>query len=88
MWIRHQDKNSLIEFDSIKADTIPNSDGKFCVWDPVMSLKSDILGAISIYGEYSTKEQALEVIDEIQERINEGCPYVYQMPEDNNIEEE
>lgn len=66
LWIRNQDKTRLIKVSNVQY-TYKNGD-----------LYSDVRGKhyigtyydnLEILGEYTTKERALEVLDEIEERI-------------------
>lgn len=56
LWIRSQDKNSLIKANNIYSDVLPE-DGYYKIFNMP---DEDILG------KYLTKERALEVLDEIQ----------------------
>ena len=40
----------------------------------------------SFIGEYSTKEKALKVLDEIVHHLEYHCVEVYQMPQDEDVE--
>lgn len=84
MWVRTQSRLSLIETSVIKADIKSNKDGKCVIWIPIFS-GSLSMNVTATLGEYSTTYQCMDILDEIQERINEGCPFVYQMPEDVDV---
>jgi hypothetical protein len=60
LWIRSQDKNSLIKVENIYSDVLPE-DGYYKIFNMP---DEDILG------KYITKERALEVLDEIQHILN------------------
>lgn len=89
LWIRSQDKTKLVKIDNISYLDMSDDYEK-----EVHSLFNDCKG---ILGVYKTKNRALEVLDEIQDKINLinlghdfGSPmidlknptYIYQMPED------
>lgn len=88
LWIRSQDKTKLVKIDNISYLDMSDDYEK-----EVHSLFNDCKG---ILGVYKTKNRALEVLDEIQNKINLinlgydfGSPmidlknptYIYQMPE-------
>lgn len=58
LWIRSQDKTTLIKIDRIDID-----DRSIIVWQNNYSCDEIYMGT------YSSKEKALEVLDEIQELI-------------------
>lgn len=81
MWIRSQDRKSLLEIEDVEIDSINQ------VWGI-----DKLLGKYSMLGEYSTSEKALIVFNEIQDELDsEGfyitdLPDVYQMPQDDEVE--
>lgn len=85
LWVRSQDKECLINISNIQYVYKNNMHGLGTYYDN-----------LKILGTYKTKERALEVLDEIQDKINLidlghdfGSPmidlknpaYIYQMPE-------
>ena len=62
IWIRTQDKETLINCECIQVNEIYSRDGGFC-------LKTDIDGSPVYLGAYKTKEKALQVLDEIQKLL-------------------
>lgn len=91
MWIRSQCKQDIVSTNAVWcADSFILKDGNYIV---CMS------GGIKfLLGEYSTKEKALKVLDEIEEFINEPIytnelaneyahyvRSVYQMPQDDEV---
>lgn len=73
MWIRSQDKKTLMECTKIELDT-----KNFIV---------GFNGCYKDLGVYSTEEKALKVLDKITETINMGyADIVYQMPQDSEVE--
>lgn len=90
LWIRSQDKTGLIKVSNVqytyrKGDLYSDIRGKHYIGTYYDNLE--------ILGEYATKERALEILEEIQERIKhinkfslvnedyECDDCVYQMPE-------
>lgn len=88
LWIRSQDKTKLVKIDNISYLDMSDDYEK-----EVHSLFNDCKG---ILGVYKTKNRALEVLDEIQNKINlinlgydfgssmidlKNPTYIYQMPE-------
>jgi hypothetical protein len=63
MWIRSKDKTVLVETKRIIAN------GKCIVNQVLCQSEAD---DYDILGEYATKERALEVLDQIQQRLTEG----------------
>lgn len=64
IWIRSQKRTSLVEVDHVKiCDALKN--GKITEY----TIDYDTPDATFELGRYSTKEKALKVMDEIQERI-------------------
>lgn len=87
LWVRSQDKRILQKVDNIYLNA--NYDNRRICTNDSRDYESDL-------GEYKTKERAIEVLDEIQNKINLinlghdfGSPmidlknptYIYQMPE-------
>lgn len=68
LWVRSQDKESLIKIEKIELiyDYLCSEDLQ------LIHIETD-KGRI---GSYSTKERALEVLDEIQEYINNNCEFI------------
>lgn len=59
MWIRSKDKNSLVDADNIYVS------GKY-----VMCTNPSKSGSYTVLGEYSSKEQAMKILDLLSEEIN------------------
>ena len=59
LWIRSQDKMALAKFDLLILEKIPENNDKYMF----------IADHYKNMGVYATKERALEVLDEIQDRI-------------------
>ncbi len=81
MWIRSQDRKSLLEIEDVEVDSINQ------VWGI-----DKLLGKYSMLGEYSTSEKALIVFNEIQDELDSeefyitDLPDVYEMPQDEDVE--
>lgn len=81
MWIRSQDRKSLLEIEDVEIDSINQ------VWGI-----DKLLGKYSMLGEYSTSEKALMVFNEIQDELDSeefyitDLPDVYEMPQDEDVE--
>ena len=81
MWIRSQDRKSLLEIEDVEIDSINH------VWG-----LDKLLGKYSMLGEYSTSEKALIVFNEIQDELDSeefyitDLPDVYEMPQDDEVE--
>ena len=60
MWIRSQHKGNLVKTTSLEIEA--RNSGKYEIWDYQEKHQTFL-------GEYSTKERALEVLDEIQDKI-------------------
>lgn len=88
LWIRSQNKELLMKSPELRYNQKENDHS---------ILAYDTLGVYRILGTYETKERALEVLDEIQNKINLinlghdfGSPmidlknqaYIYQMPKE------
>lgn len=76
LWIRSQDKRTLINTRRIDAD-----DNNIIVWDEGRYANEIYLGI------YKTKERAIEILDEIQDLLQNAYignvnRIVYQMPKD------
>lgn len=79
MWIRSQDKEMLIKAVCIYLGG-ENYEDCICA--------SSAEGNKWYIGEYSTKEKALKVLDEIQKLIYDyQLGVVFQMPQDDEVEE-
>lgn len=80
MWIRSQNNHILANVYSLR---ICKCDIDGCVY-------YSIHGHYDRYeqelGEYSTKEKALKVLDEIQKRTEYLYPKAFQMPQDDEVE--
>lgn len=79
MWVRTQDKMSLIEVQGFQICYIKNEDEEY--WE-IYTIGTSL-------GKYNSKERALEVLDEIQKLLiampRTEIPFnniVYQMPEE------
>lgn len=73
LWIRSQDKEQLLQVERL-----------FLRDKMICTNISEVLGW-TLLGEQSSKERALEVLDEIQnklETINEVITYIYEMPKE------
>ena len=93
LWIRTQDKMRLVKPNrlAIKGDSRTIGEGDYYIYESQNSLR---------YGTYTTKERALEVLDEIQsllqptieykpivqEEYNPAYTYKYFVKVDDNIE--
>lgn len=81
MWIRSQDRKSLLEIEDVEIDSINQ------VWGI-----DKLLGKYSMLGEYSTSEKALIVFNEIQDELDSeefyitDLPDVYEMPQEEDVE--
>ena len=81
MWIRSQDRKSLLEIEDVEIDSINQ------VWGI-----DKLLGKYSMLGEYSTSEKALIVFNEIKDELDSeefyitDLPDVYEMPQDDEVE--
>lgn len=80
IWIRSQDKISLIECNNF---IIVCRDNGFAIHTCVLQA----LKLNARLGYYSTKEKALKVLDRIQSLIAQGYCGVFQMPQDDEVEE-
>lgn len=81
MWIRSQDRKSLLEIEDVEIDSINQ------IWGI-----DKLLGKYSMLGEYSTSEKALIVYNEIYDELDSeefyitDLPDVYEMPQDEDVE--
>lgn len=90
LWIRTQDRESMFEVQNMFYST--DNENEHLIRTVVAN---DIPKGIIILGQYSTKERTLEILDEIQNKINLinlghdfGSPmidlknptYIYEMP--------
>lgn len=62
LWIRNQDKTILQKVDNLLISDGNNKGGTFNIY-------TNSLPAQNVLGRYKTKERALEILDEIEERI-------------------
>lgn len=62
LWVRNQDKTILQKVDNLLISDGNNAGGTFNIY-------TNSLLAQNVLGRYKTKERALEVLDEIEERI-------------------
>ena len=76
MWIRSQNKRILSNVDEVLVTFI---DENKCYISGFWGTGSDTLGV------YSSREKALKVLDEIQNRTEYLCPKAFQMPQDEDI---
>ena len=80
LWIRSQDKECLLKTDIVEMEYF----GEECF----VSINTRFDGKNASLGEYSTRERALEVLDEIQHKLITLCDsmnrhlYVYEMPKE------
>ena len=81
MWIRSQDRKSLLEIEDVEIDSINQ------IWGI-----DKLLGKYSMLGEYSTSEKALIVFNEIQDELDSelfyetDVPDIFEMPLDEDVE--
>ena len=79
MWIRSQNRESLVQVDCLCIEKNEIDKGKYIYSD------FDIVQGCIILGTYKTKERALEVLSDIQRYINSDVMInlnVYQMPKE------
>ena len=79
MWIRSQNRESLVQVDCLCIEKNEIDKGKYIYSD------FDIVQGCIILGTYKTKERALEVLSDIQKYINSVVMInlnVYQMPKE------
>ena len=62
LWVRNQDKTILQKVDNLLISDGNNAKGTFSIY-------TNLLPSKNVLGTYKTKERALEVLDEIEERI-------------------
>lgn len=62
LWVRNQDKTILQKVDNLLISDGNNKEGTFNIY-------TNSLPAQNVLGRYKTKERALELLDEIEERI-------------------
>lgn len=94
LWVRSQDKKNLVK---VRQIGVNYQDNKQIIANYIPELYENSGGYYELLGTYKTKERALEVLTEIQNKINLinlghdfGSPmidlknptYIYQMPED------
>ena len=78
MWVRSQDKKSLVD---VKGCFIGDS-WKVNECEIAGTCQSSSEGKLWLLGTYKAKEKALKVLDELQYRIARSESGVYQMPKD------
>ena len=93
LWIRSQDKMNLVK---VRQINVNYQDNKQIIANYMPELYENSGEYYEILGTYKTKERALEVLDEIQNKlnirhyndagiqfilINEMTPIIYEMPE-------
>lgn len=74
MWIRSQNLFTLVKCERLFVRQCESD--SFCVIEA---------GVITL-GSYSTLDKALKVLDEIQKQIEYPYNYVFQMPQDEDVE--
>lgn len=74
MWIRSQDLYTLIKCEHLSVRK--SGSENYCV----------IGDECVVLGEYSTKDKAFKVLDEIQKRTEYLCPKAFQMSQDEDVE--
>ena len=62
LWVRNQDKTILQKVDNLLISDGNNAKGTFSIY-------TNLLPSKNVLGKYKSKERALEVLDEIEERI-------------------
>lgn len=80
MWIRSQDDRLLIDADKIYAGG---------TGDPKCQIYNIGESCNYFLGNYSSKEKAMRVLDEIENQLNEfdlEGTVIYQMPQDEEVE--
>lgn len=79
LWIRSQDRESIFKVKSIFYST--NDENEHLIRSIIVD---DVKNGIIKLGQYSTKERALEVLDEIQEILETRTvsQMVYEMPKE------
>lgn len=80
LWVRSQDKTILQKVDNLLISDGDNAEGTFNIY-------TNSLPTQNVLGRYTTKERAIEVLDEIQDLwqnayIGNASMIVYQMPKD------
>ena len=73
MWIRSQDLYTLIKCERLSVRKC--CDENYCV----------IGNECVVLGEYSTKDKAFNVLDEIQKPTEYLCHKAFQMPQDEDV---
>lgn len=66
LWIRSQDKTIFQKVDNLLISDGDNAEGTFNIY-------TNSLPAQNVLGRYKTKERALEVLDEIQNKLTLDC---------------
>ena len=66
LWIRSQDKTILQKVDNLLISDGNNAEGTFNIY-------TNSLPAQNVLGKYKTKERAVEVLDEIQDKMLNGA---------------
>ena len=78
MWVRSQDKDKLVNVNSFEIDKFVKDDNYIYDVSEKQFLNNDYYiysSETGIIGTYKSKERALEVLDEIQERISPKFNY-------------
>lgn len=79
MWIRSQRGKFFTDCDYFEVEKFNGQYGVI-----ILSNRSSISVALGIY---SSEKKALKVLDEIQKRTGYLCPKAFQMPADDEVEE-
>lgn len=82
IWIRSQDKTSLVECKTI--DMIKQVNGEY--YANANYIDFGEAENYDFLGKYSTKEKAVKALDMIQEHIAKHSNNVFQMPQDAEVE--
>lgn len=87
MWIRSQDDRLLIDADKIYVSG--TDDPKYQMGDFKYQIYNIGESCNYFLGDYSSKEKAMRVLDEIENQLNEfdlEGTVVYQMPQDEEVD--
>lgn len=84
MWIRSQNKDALVNAESLSIDPLDDAGKPLQSAHCIVAVGQNPRCYCPV-GFYA-KEQAFEVLDEIQEPINRKIDGVYQMPEKRGIQ--
>ena len=66
LWIRSQDREKLIKVKGLYVEKYPSSNNRYAIYN---FFYDDLDDCDIPLGTYETRERALEVLDEIEERI-------------------